>query len=385
MNKKAIAILGAIFILIVGTLGVVIYLRSRSTTTVETPTDQDIVIEDPVIEEETQEELDPQENTGSTSATKLTDEGVLSPALFFQGDGIAYFNTAGELFRTDMSISSGTVLLSNKSQLTVPAKSGISMILWPKVGSSYITESGSGNFKQWSYYNPATGLYVDLPSQVKSLSWMPNGDKIMFVWVGTDGKATLNVSNPDTTGYQMLTDLYEPDNIINVSPDGQTVLFYRSQTTDTVNNPINSVTSDGKIFNTVIKDGYNKGVSWSPDSKKFLFTKKDTVSGKFNLWVSDLSTGSVSNLGVATSETKAVWTKDSLSVVVVVAAVPTTGTVGEGITADTIYKIDLATSSRSEFSTGIQVDARELFLSLDERTLFFKNAQDNALYYLNLN
>jgi hypothetical protein len=33
---------------------------------------------------------------------------------------------------------------------------------------------------------------------------------------------------------------------------------------------------------------------------------------------------------------------------------------------------------------GVQLDARELFLSLDENTVFFKNAQDNALYYLPL-
>lgn len=382
MNKRAIAILGGIFILIVGTLGVVIYLRSRNSTTTDTPATPDVVVEQPtdVVPDNTDNPDNPSTPTGA-AATKLTDEGVISPALFFQGDGIAYFNTSGDLFRTDMSISDNTVLLSNKSQLTVPQKNGISIILWPRVGSSYIAELGSGTSKQWSYYNPATGQYIDLPSQVKSLSWMPSGDKIMFVWVGSDGKATLNIGNPDTSGYQLLSDLYEPDNVISVSPDGQTVLFYRTQTSDLGKNTINSVTADGKIFNSVIREGYNKGILWSPDSKKFLFEKRDPSTGKFNLWFADISSGDVRNLGLATSETKAVWTKDSQSIVV---AVPTSGTVGEGITTDTIYKVGLYDNSKTEFAPGVQLDARELFLSLDENTVFFKNAQDNALYYLPL-
>ena len=384
MNKRAIAILGGVFILIVATLGVIIYLRSRNTATTvqDQPTTPDVVVEDPTTEDPTDNPNPDDPQTPSTNqATKLTDEGVLSPALYFSGDGIAYFNTSGELFRTSMSISDKTVLLSNKTKLSVPQKPGISTILWPKVGSSYITESGTGTIKQWSYYNPSSGQYVDLPGQVKSLSWMPNGDKIMFVWVGNDGMASLNISNPDTTGYQMLTDLYEPDNVISVSPDGQLVLFYRTQTSDMTKNTINSVSPDGKVFNTIIREGYNKGVLWSPDSKKFLFRKLDPSSGKFNLWFADLSTGDVRNLNIATSETKAVWTKDGQSIVV---AVPTSGTVGEGITSDTFYKLDIYTNARTEFGPGIAVDARELFLSLDNNTLFFKNAQDNALYYLPL-
>lgn len=373
MNKKAIAILGGIFILIVGTLGFIIW--SRSSKDDATPTEETPV----VVEEPTQVEEDPVEETPSTGqATKLTDEAVITPALFFQGDGIAYFNRQGQLFRTEMSITGSTVLLSDKTELTVPAKTNISRVLWPAVGNSYITESGAGISRQWSYYNPDTGNYIDLPSEVKSLDWIPSGNRILFVWVGSDGKATLNISDPDTSNYQMLTDLYEPDNEISISPDGQTVLFYRNQISDQTKNTINSVSIDGKTFKSIIRDGYNKGVSWSPDSKKFLFTRLDPSTQKFNLWLSDIASGEIKNLGVATSTAKVVWSKDSSYVV---AGVPTSGTAGQGVTTDTVYKIDVSSGEKTEFPTGTDVDVAEPFLSLDGQILFFRNNRDGSLYY----
>lgn len=382
MNKKAIVILGGIFILIVATLGVIIYLRSTSNADpeviVEEPTP---TTEEPTIDFPEFEEPEPPPAPSAGQAAKLSDEAVLTPALFFQGNGIAYFNRNGQLFRTEMSVANGTVLLSNKTELTVPSKSGINRILWPAIGNSYITESGLALAKQWSYYNPETGQYVDLPSQIKSLSWMPSGSKIMYVWVDANGNATLNISNPDSTDYQTLTELDDNDIVISVSPDGQTVAFHRTQTTNQAENGIFTVSADGKNWATITREGYNRGMLWSPDSRKLLFTKKDPTTQKYTLWYADLTSGQTRNLGVATSETKAVWTKDSQNIIV---AVPTSGIAGEGITSDTFYKINVATATQTQFAPGSGIDGQELFLSLDEQIVFFRNAQDGYLYYLPL-
>lgn len=373
MNKRAIAILGAIFILIVGTLGFLIYSRSKNPeTTVNT--------EVPVVEETTPIESAPVEPEPVTGAVRLTDAGdpVVSPILFYQGNGISYFNSLGQLFQTDLQITSDTTaLLSNKQELSIALKANISRILWPLVGNSFIAEFNTSSKPSWSYYDSNKASYVDIPSQVYSLDWMPSGDKIMFVWVD-NGKATLNVANPDTTGYTVLTDLYEPDNVISVAPNGQNVLFYRTQTTDVTKNTINMVSIDGKTFSSIVKDGYNTGVLWSPDSKKFLFTKRDS-NQRFGLWVADITTGEIKSLGVTTSQNKAVWSKDST---VVYAAVPNVASSGQGLTEDTIVKITVANAQTKEYPTGIAVDAENLFLSSDANILFFKNAQDNALYYI---
>ncbi len=378
MNKKAIAILGGIFVLIVGTLSFIIWYRSSSNSTPEeVATEEPTVVEEPVVEVPVEEEEVPvEEETPTSQATRLTNDSVITPALFFQGDGIAYFNNQGQLFRTQMSITGNTVLLSNKTELVVPQKSNIRRILWPAVGSSYIAESGDGASRTWSYYNPDTGSYVDLPRQVKSVDWMPSGNKILFVWVGDDGKATLNISDPDTSNYQVLTDLYEPDNEIKVSPDGQTILFYRTQSSDLTKNSIVSVTPDGKNFKTLVRDGYNRGVLFSPDSKKFLFTRKDPSTQATALYMGDVATGEIRSLGYNTTETKALWGKDSLSIIM---AVPSTSSTGS---SDRIYKLDLYSNSTTQYDPGANMDVEEMFVSLDNKVLFFKNGNDNSLYYL---
>lgn len=381
MNKRAIAILGAIFIIIIGALGFLIYSRSNKNDTAgdqivtenPNPTPEPTIIPNPTIEAPT-----PTPDTGR--AIRLTDSAVISPILFYQGNGITYFERTGQLFRTELQATGTSVLLSNKQEISIALKNNISKVLWPLVGNSFIAEFSGIGKKTWSYYDVSKSAYVDLPSQVYSLDWMPNGDKIMFVWVDENNKASLTLGNPDTSGYQTLTDLYEPDNIIKVSPDGKSLLFYRNQTTDLIKNTINMVNTDGKSFRTVIPEGYNKEVKWSPDSSKFLFTKRDS-SGKFNLWFANLATGEVRNLNIATSVDKAVWTKDGQKIY---AGVPTKGTAGEGLTEDQIFQIDLNSAAKVEYPTGLPVDAQEMFLSKDESILFFKNAQDQSLYYINV-
>jgi hypothetical protein len=382
VNKRAIAILGGIFILIVGALGFLIYSRSGdgetageeivtenpNPTPLPTPSINPTIIPDPT----------PEPVIGR--AIRLTDTGVISPILFYQGTGITYLERTGQLFQTDLQTSDNTVLLSNKREISIALKNNITRVLWPLVGNSFIAESDGLSKKSWSYYDPAKAAYVDIPAQVYSLDWMPSGDKIMFIWVDENKKAYLNIGNPDTTGYQVLTDLYEPDNVISISPDGKNVLFHRNQSTDLTKNTINMVSADGKTFRTMVPDGFNKGVKWSPDSNKFLFTKRDS-GGKFMLWVSNIITGEIRSLGVATSVDKAVWTKDSQNIF---AGVPVKGVAGEGLTEDSIYQINVGTISKVEYPTGVPTDAQEMFLSNNEDILFFKNAQDQSLYYVTL-
>ncbi len=136
MNKRAIAILGAIFILIVGTLGFLIYSRSKSNDTTNT----NVNTNTPVVEE-TPADPDPVPETPTSQAVRLTDDAVVSPILFYTGIGISYFNSQGQLFQTDLDVKDATALLSNKRELSIALKSGISKILWPRSGNSFHSNS----------------------------------------------------------------------------------------------------------------------------------------------------------------------------------------------------------------------------------------------------
>jgi hypothetical protein len=203
----------------------------------------------------------------------------------------------------------------------------------------------------------------------------------MYVWLDNN-KASLSLANPDSSGHVTLAAMWETDDEIHVSPDGSQVLYYETQNS-AVNNFINSVTADGKLWKGLVKNGLNYGVLWSPDSQKFLFAKKDPTSNQYQLWFYNLTSGEVKNLGLFTTINKVVWDKDSN---MVYASVPTSGSIADNIlTTDTIYRINTSTLDKKQYSTGgTAIDGRDLFLNSTDDKLMFRNAQDGSLYYLDL-
>lgn len=382
MNKKAIIILGAIFILIVGTLGFLIYSKYAGNKTSPPPA---------ILNNASSTNPSMLPNTASSTPTgqgntpnivQLTSDQVVSPALFFNGTGISYFDHQGRLYQATLQNNNGQLQLSSKKQLDIPQKSGIAKILWPAKGNDFIAQfTDTAGKNSWSYFNSNTGVYTNLPGQVESVDWMPEGNKIMYVWLDNN-KASLSLANPDATNYQTLADLWETDDQIHVSPDGSQVLYFETQNT-TANNFIKSVSADGKLWKSLVKNGQNFGVLWSPDGQKFLFGKKDPSTQNYQLWLYNLTSGEIKNLGLFTTVDKAVWDKDSN---LIYAAVPTSGTIGESsLTVDSFYRLNTSTLGNNQYaSSGSSIDGRDLFLNSTGDKLFFRNAQDGGLYYLDL-
>lgn len=392
MNKKAIAILGAIFLLIVGTLGFLIFSKNASKTT--TPPTTTVTTSTPVATNP------PPVQPAATStppnpvippasgAVLLTSDRVISPALSFSGDGVTYLNSQGNLYQSTIQNNNGQLALVSKKQLDIPQKANVSKVLWPSRNNIYdfIAESDMAGKPSFSYFNGQKAAYIDLPPQVESLDWLPSGTQIVYVWVD-NGKAILSQANPDTKNFQKLADMWETDDILRVSPDGSQILYYEAA--GSPNNAINSVSIDGKVWKGLVKTGQNYGVLWSPDSQKFLFAKKDVSSQQYQLWYYNLTSGEVRNLQLFTTTDKVAWANDSQTIY---AAVPSSGMAvpeglpGGGLTNDSFYSLNIVSNNKKQFTTGsTPIDGRNLFLSGDGNFLFFKNAQDGGLYYLNLN
>ncbi len=381
MNKKAIAILGVIFVLIVGTLGFLVFQKYTAktpaapvATTTPNGTDQN---PDP---EPIPEPIATTTPDDTATIVKLSDTQVVSPVLFYNGSGITYFTTTGQLFQADLT-SFNPLQLTNVVNLNIKQKNPIGKILWPAAGDNFMAQAtGINGLPNWSFFNSKIGDYIDLPSQVTSLDWMPDGQKIIYIWLD-NGKATLNIADPDTKNYTELGSMWETDDAISIAPDGNSILYYETASASSTN-PIYYVTSDGKIWKTPINTGYNYGVLWSPDSQKFLFGKRDITSGNYQLWYYNLMTAEFKNLGLTTIPNKAVWGSDSTTIY---AAVPNIGSTSSGLTQDSFVRVNTATLAQKSYSNfSQQVDGQNLFLSLDGTKLFFKNAQDGLLYYLDV-
>ena len=375
MNKRAIAILGAIFILIVATLGVLIFLRSRSKdkpAAEEQPQEQTYATpqEDPV----------PEEPVSAGLAVKLSDEHVLSPTLFFQGDGIAYFDSQGQLYNASLEKGASGYTMGNLRQITLPVRTGVGKVVWPATGNNFLVESKSASgSRAWSVFNSVTNSYVDLPSNITTIDWLPDGETLVYIWLDSQGKSTLNVANTDNTSYQDVAEIWENDDEISVSPDGQSILFYRRDSKE-AKNQINLTTPDGSLFRGIVLEGYNSGVLWAPDNRHFLFGRRN-ASGSYELWLGDITLGAVRGLGIITTTEKVVWSKDSQTIY---AAVPKANSSSLGLSEDQAVRINTETLEQKQYDLGSGIDARDLFLSLTDDALFFKNAQDSTLYYLDL-
>ncbi len=167
MNKKAIAILGAIFILIVGTLGFLIYSKYGKQTS-NTPAAVQDNSQNSTAGNENNNQNPPENSTTTPPNTesplskfvKLTNqEQIVSPILFFNGSGITFFDNQGKLFQADLQDDSGTLRLNNARQLEIPAKTNIAKILWPSRGENFLAEFHSFGKKTWSFYTPPSGAY----------------------------------------------------------------------------------------------------------------------------------------------------------------------------------------------------------------------------------
>ncbi len=403
MNKKAIIILATIFLLIVGTLGFLVYSRysnnSDGTTENTGNPNETIVQETPTTFPETGNGNNPTTTlTSLEKFIKLTQgDSVISPILFYNGNGVTYMTETGKLMKADFeNLSNGTLQLTRSRNIEMQSKPEIEKILWPKNGDDLIAVLNRNTSRvRYSYFNFSTGNYLDLPESVSQLEWLPSGDKIVFIWneKKADGtiKSTLNIAKPDTTGYQEIAELWESDDTIYPSPDGLNIAFHRTENNSSVNK-LTVVSIDGKVWKDLSKEGYSYGALWSPDSQKVLFSKRERNGRNFQLWLYDLYDGQVKNLGVYGAPQKAVWASDSRTLYF---ATPKSATEIidpanlEGnlsvFTSDTFFKLDTQTMEKTEYMPeNLSLDGRDLFLNPAEDKLFFKNAQDRGLYYLNL-
>lgn len=388
MNKKAIAILGAIFVLILGTLGFLIYSRSgqNSNPPNTLPDSQSNNTATGTLPQAT---ITPTPTpTPTLSATgqfyKLTDEQVVSPVLTFDGSGVAYFTTQGELFRASFSPSSSPLIFGDKKQLAIEQKPNVSKVIWPQNSQNFMLEYNVSGKKTWEFYNNDAGKFTLLPPQVYSLSFLPAGDKIYYVWSSQTGNDTVNIADPDTNNYKTISEIWDKNAIVNVSPDGSNVVYYKDPATvSALDNPIVLTDVDGKTWKTLVATGFNSGILWSPDGKKFIFGKRDPASQKYQLWFYNLLSGEAKPLGLYSTPDKAVWSSDGLALYV---AVPKSGSAGGGsLTLDSFFKLNPQTLEKKEYDPGSQqIDGRDLFLSKTADKLFFRNAQDGGLYYLDL-
>ncbi|MDE2311528.1 MAG: hypothetical protein KGJ93_00355, partial [Patescibacteria group bacterium] len=124
MNKKAIAILGAIFILIVGTLGFLIYAKyggkqavpPQAAAPVTSGSQQ--VSSTPPPAQTASSTPPPSMPPAGQAFMKLIDGPLYSPVIFYNGNGVTYFDAQGQLYQATLQNANNQLQVSDKQPVS---------------------------------------------------------------------------------------------------------------------------------------------------------------------------------------------------------------------------------------------------------------------------
>lgn len=196
--------------------------------------------------------------------SKLTDDSVISPVASYDSNSIWYFNSKGQLF--DRQIA-GT----SSDEFSLPSlNTVVQKVLWPVTGPDFLLIANSGQTKY--YYSNANKKYTQLPSNIRSMDWMPDGKRIVYIWQSGDNKhQQLMLANADASGFVAIKDVFWPDLIVKVSPDGKNVLLFRGITSD--QNKIYMANLATGEFKTLVDSGNNTDAMWVA-ADKFVYVEQ---------------------------------------------------------------------------------------------------------------
>ena len=301
--------------------------------------------------------------------TAISTDRVHSPALSLGQDSVWYFNFLGELFKNNLAGGAETMFDYNAGQT-------IEKGLWPKSGNDFILKSSSiTGDSTYTLYQADAGNLLTLPANIKELAWMPDGNRIVYIWQKDDGKLELQISNSDSTDFSLVAELFKKDRIF-PSPNGDYVIVLEPLGFET-NNAFEVSLATGE-FTLVLDRGVNKGISISPDGNQVLFSRLNEVSGLSELWLYDRFTKLYEQLNLATEIEKTVWSPDSSGFYYALAQIPN---------EDNLYLYNLIAKKSTLVDTGnssLPVDYKDMIVNSAQDKLFYINGRDGLLYRLNL-
>ena len=320
----------------------------------------------------------------------ISDEAVISPVLTGDGSQIKYYSRAtGQVYEIDLDGG-------NKSTLASTELPGINNIFWSEDGTKVISKFIKPDGMQFFYYDYTTQKGTPLKKNVDEIAWQTSGNKIFYKYYDEQTKKrSLNISDPDGSGWSKLADIDYRNVSIAQIPQSGLVSFWNSPDalTETIFTSVPLIAGEKK---TIFQGKFGADYLWSPDGSLALVSHTDVRGGsKMQLATMNYNGGEYKNLDAPTFVSKCAWSKDNKTIYYALpggippsAILPNEYNEGKITTTDTFWKINIETGEKARLietdKIGNKYDTTQIFLNADESKLFFTNKIDGKLYRIDL-
>ncbi len=321
----------------------------------------------------------------------VSDEPVFGAALSADGQFLYWFLAGNsQLNQAGLDGKLDKVLSTEKY-------ANINKVVWNKQRNRTIIKTAPVPGKtRYLVYDLLTKKVSVLKENMDSVAWSNLGDKIIYKYYNPKTKKrTVSISDPDGKNWKDLAEFDYRYAEVAAVPNSAQIAFWPSPDAN-LSTSVNTVPFGGGDKKEILKDRFGADLLWSPDGSIAALSCTDQKGGrKTDLAVMNPDGNQFQSLGFPTFASKCAWSADSKYLYCALpgdipdsAVLPNDWREGKIKTADTFWKIEVSSGKKTRLIEAENIsgsfDAVNLFLSKDEKNLFFVNKADGKLYKVRL-
>lgn len=319
----------------------------------------------------------------------IASESIVGPVLT-EGNKIKYYTQS----------SGNTIEISldgqEKKIISSANLADLKNVLWNSTQDKVITYFNKEGKASFFLYDFNSKESKQLPDGTDSVNWTTAGNQIIYKFYDSKTKKrSISIADPDGSNWKKLADInFKNVNLAQI-PKSPMIAFWNSPNSLETTS-LKTVGMMGGETKEIFSGKFGADYLWSPTGEKALVSSVETKGGtKMVLGSINKNGGEYTDLGIPTFVSKCVWSKDGK---IIYYALPTfsKGSVllpdeylsKKVSSQDTFWKMNLVTGEKERVVELNEIkgnfDAQDLFLSSDEKALFFLNRFDGKLYRIDL-
>ncbi len=319
----------------------------------------------------------------------LSEAPIKAPTIDKKNKQIKYYSdTDGTVW--SMNSDGGNKKI--QSDFKIP---GLKKVTWSPDSNKVLTVVNSDNVDNFYQFDHSINKGIKLKNGIDSAVWDMLGNKIFYKHFDPVTKSrTLNISNPDGSDWQKITDIFKRDVQIAPVPLSSFVSFWNLPDAfeETSFNLVGIVGGQPK---TLLQGKFGADYLWSPDGTQALVSSVEKRAGKIMTLGLINQQAEYTDLGIPTIVSKCLWAEDGKTIYFALpggipddSIMPNDYINSKFFTEDTFWKLDIATGKRERIIEINEIqgkfDSTNLMLSADEEALLFVNRADKQLYKIML-